>query len=101
MYVRKFEKAKNAAYDPRFGRALRIAHQAWIGPQFEEDAEGFRIRVWGDPNEDWVRPGAAALGEGCGPPQNAVSVRLIGKGLALAGSVQPRSPSRYQRRTGA
>lgn len=47
--------AKNAVNDARYGRALRLAKMAWSGPEFIEDEDGFRIRVWGDPNEDWTK----------------------------------------------
>jgi len=55
MYVRKFERAANAAQSPRFAAAMRIAMQNLNGPQFIEDEDGFRIRQWGNGYEDWVR----------------------------------------------
>jgi hypothetical protein len=54
MYVRKALRASNAAHDPRYARAIRVAMQALHGPQYEEDEEGRRIRVWGVAMEDWV-----------------------------------------------
>lgn len=56
MYVRKFERAANASQSPRFAQAMRIAMQALNGPQFIEDEDGRRIRLWGNGYEDWVRP---------------------------------------------
>lgn len=50
----KISLAKNAVNDRRFGRAVRIALHAWKGPQFEE-IDGCKVRIWGDPNEDWTR----------------------------------------------
>jgi hypothetical protein len=38
------------------GRAARIFNQHIYGPAYIEDADVYRIRQWGDPNEDWVRP---------------------------------------------
>ena len=38
------------------GRAARILSQHLNGPTYIEGADGLRIRVWGDPNEDWTRP---------------------------------------------
>jgi hypothetical protein len=55
MYVRKAERASIASQNTRYSTALRLASQAWSGPKFEEDAEGRRIRIWGNGYEDWVR----------------------------------------------
>jgi hypothetical protein len=54
MYIRKSQRACNAVSNDRYGRALRIASMAILGPQFIEDDEGNRVRVWGDGMEDWV-----------------------------------------------
>jgi hypothetical protein len=54
MYVRKSQRACNAVNDPRFAQAARIACLAFNGPQFEEEADGQRIRIWADGNVDWV-----------------------------------------------
>src|SRR5438046_431328 len=35
------------------GKATRILFRK---TEHIEDADGYRIRVWGDPNEDWVKP---------------------------------------------
>src|SRR5262249_46895902 len=54
MYVRKHIRAK-AVDNKAFSRSLRIASQAWFGTQYEETRDGYRVRIWGDPNEDWVK----------------------------------------------
>lgn len=53
MYVRKHIRAK-AIDNKAFSRSLRIASKAWFGTQYEETKDGYRVRIWGDPNEDWV-----------------------------------------------
>ena len=55
MYIRKSQRACNAVNNERYGRAIRIATQAILGPQFIEEADGTRVRVWGNGMEDWVR----------------------------------------------
>lgn len=54
-YVRKSERAANPVTSARFSAAFRIANQNLQGVQFTEDADGFRVRVWGDWKEDWVK----------------------------------------------
>lgn len=54
-YVRKSERASNAANSPRYSAAFRIISQGLQGVQFTEDADGRRIRIWGNGYEDWVR----------------------------------------------
>lgn len=52
---RKSRKTGAAPLHPHYARAVRILLQS-AGPQYQEDKEGRRIRIWGDPNEDWVKP---------------------------------------------
>ena len=55
-YVPKSARACHAVNDARYGRAIRIASQAFHGPEFVEADDGQRIRIWGDGMEDWVTP---------------------------------------------
>lgn len=54
MYVRKAQRACNAVSNTRYGAAIRKAMMAFHGPRFEIDADGRKIRLWGDGYEDWV-----------------------------------------------
>jgi hypothetical protein len=55
MYARKFEKAKNAIQSDRFAGVLARANQAYKRPEYIEDQDGNRIRIWGDGMVDWVK----------------------------------------------
>jgi hypothetical protein len=46
MYIRKSERAAAAASDPRYALALQWARIKMLGPQFEFDDEGRKIRLW-------------------------------------------------------
>lgn len=54
-YTRTTAKAKNAIRDRRYSEAIQRANLAFKKPEYIEDENGFRVRVWGDGSFDYVK----------------------------------------------
>jgi hypothetical protein len=54
-YVKKTQKAKNALNDGRYLAAVKRSNIHFKKREYLETNDGYRIRIWTDPNHDFVR----------------------------------------------